>query len=168
MISLLKDNTHRRHESVHGGDNDEYKDIMSAYEQQMRDLRKTSDFFHSSSSRTLPTFSSNEVRVGGILGMGGFCVVREVTSIQLDPIFSHLDSIEHKEIESREFMSNNCHREGHSRYAIKRLKTSFEQEKQRYRGMMDLAIEAEYLSREFTFSRCYFLCKAVLCVIFTQ
>lgn len=43
-------------------------------------------------------------------------------------------------------MSENFLRIGEARYAMKVMKTKFEIETQRYRGMLDLAIEAEYLS----------------------
>lgn len=119
---------------------------MLEYEAQMDHLLKNSALFHSSPSRPLPTFGPEELEVGGILGMGGFCVVREVNRINLDPNLNHLEPAEHSETESREFMSKNTLRDGHARYAIKRLKSKFEDNKHRTRGMMDLAIEAEYLS----------------------
>lgn len=145
---LTKKNSVKRHESTHGGNHDEFNSRLLEYEAQMENLVKNSTLFHSSPTRPLPTFGPGEVEFGGILGMGGFCVVREVTCINLDPSLNHLEPMEHSETESREFMSKNTLRDGHARYAIKRLKEKFEDDKRRTRGMMDLAIEAEYLSRE--------------------
>ena len=145
---LVKKSSDKRHESTHGGNHDEYQMKILEYQAQMEQLLKTSVLFHSSPSRPLPTFGPEEIETGGILGMGGFCVVREVNHINLDPNLNHLEPTEHSETESRQFMSKNCQRDGHARYAIKKLKSKFEDEKHRTRGMMDLAIEAEYLSRE--------------------
>jgi len=43
-------------------------------------------------------------------------------------------------------MAHNSQRNNSARYAIKMMKQKFDEEKFRYRGMLDLAIEAEYLS----------------------
>jgi len=150
---LVKKSSGKRHESTHGGNHDEYQMNILEYQAQMEQLLKTSVLFHSSPSRPLPTFGPEEIETGGILGMGGFCVVREVNHINLDPNLNHLEPTEFQiarlvTTESRQFMSKYCQRDDHDRYAIKKLKSKFEDEKHRTRGMMDLAIEAEYLSRE--------------------
>jgi hypothetical protein len=76
-----------------------------------------------------------------------------VIGINLDPSLSHLQpkfqekDNEFHETETREYMSNYCLRAKSPRYAIKMMKKHFDDEKHKFRGMLDLAIEAEYLSR---------------------
>ena len=189
------ENENRRHESmhqtldVHLHEHEHEQDreriaTLSKYDKALQTLKQQSSFLSETPSRHVPHFGSNEITFGSILGVGGFCTVREVTQITLDPTLSHLQpniniiinsdkdkdkdkdtdgadldldlgldldlhadaEFQFHETETREHMAQNCIRNNHSRYAVKKIKQKFEDEKFRYRGMFDLAIEAEYLS----------------------
>lgn len=143
-----------RHESVHCTSIiSEKEQTLLKYEQEFQKLQTESRFLRESPSRSVPKFGRNEIEVGPVLGIGGFCTVNEVVAINLDPSLSHLqpafqvkDGAFH-ETETREYMSKYCLRVKSARYAIKRMKKNFDDEKAKCRGMLDLAIEAEYLSR---------------------
>lgn len=112
-----------------------------------------------------------ELTLGKILGEGAFCHVKEISAINLnsrenDEGSSPTElSSEHKgetdeadfpinlfnnEADLREYMSDNCLREDgeglHARYALKQLKSTNSQ-KHVEQGLLDLSIEAEFLSR---------------------
>ena len=190
------ENENRRHESMHQSldvhvhahtldeqeqEQEQEQDrertaTLSKYDKALQTLKQQSSFLSETPSRHVPHFGSNEITFGSILGVGGFCTVREVTQITLDPTLSHLQpninvddadaeihtdpyhpyhpdldadadaEFQFHETETREYMAQNCIRNNHSRYAVKKIKQKFEDEKFRYRGMFDLAIEAEYLS----------------------
>jgi hypothetical protein len=145
----------RRHESVHSTAviSSERDQTLARYEQEFQKLQSESSFLSDHPTRFVPKFGRNEIEAGPILGVGGFCAVREVVGISLDPSLSHLQPDcqvkdgEFHETETREYMSKFCLRVKSARYAIKKMKKEFDNEKLKYRGMLDLAIEAEYLSR---------------------
>ena len=112
-----------------------------------------------------------ELTLGKILGEGAFCHVKEISAINLnrrenDEGSSPTElSSEHKgetdeadfpinlfnnETDLREYMSDNCLREDgeglHARYALKQLKSTNSQ-KHVEQGLLDLSIEAKFLSR---------------------
>jgi len=155
MIKKITGTKGRRHESVHSSIDiipSERDQILAKYEQEFQKLRAESSFLSEHPSRFVPKFGHHEIEAGPILGLGGFCAVREVIGISLDPYLSHLQPDaqvkdgEFHETETREYMAKYCLRVKSARYAIKKMKKEFEDEKLKYRGMLDLAIEAEYLS----------------------
>jgi hypothetical protein len=150
-----KDKKDMRLESEHHGIESTQKareQTLTKYEQDLQTIIKESSFLSEMPSRCVPQFGSNEIEIGSILGIGGFCAVREVSGITLDPSLSHLQpsyqarDSEFHETETRTYMAHNSQRNNSARYAIKMMKQKFDEEKFRYRGMLDLAIEAEYLS----------------------
>lgn len=154
MLRKVKGKKENRHESVHStAILSERDQTLTRYEQEFQKLQIESSFLSEHPTRFVPKFGRNEIQIGPVLGVGGFCTVREVSGISLDPSLSHLQPDcqasdgEFHETETREYMSRNCLRAKSVRYAIKAMKKQFEDEKLKYRGMLDLAIEAEYLSR---------------------
>ncbi len=147
-----KKKTDKRLESEHPhADTD--NDVLKRYENELETLVAESAFFKSNPPRPIPQFGSNELEMGDLLGIGGFCAVREVKSITLSPSLSHLqpklDTTQNSETLTRQYMAENTQRDGDARYAIKRLKQKFDNDnddKKKHRGMLDLAIEASYLS----------------------
>ncbi len=71
------------------------------------------------------------------------------------------DHVHYDVKKAREFMANRCTRNGKARYAIKRLHKALTPV-EKARGMIDLAIEAKYLSTVWhpNISKCYGLCRA--------
>lgn len=125
--------------------------------------------------RSYPVFDRIEVRLGALLGQGGFCKVFEVESFTLKedkiPVekeegkrgsavkFSvsedkaehppaegkSKDDAHYEVAEARNHMNLYARRNGDARYAVKRLHRDLT-DLERARGMVDLAIEAKYLS----------------------
>lgn len=95
-----------------------------------------------------------ELRLGTYLGEGGFCVVTEVSQIDLDPNADEsyeedmlLDN-DGKIIQDRKFIASNVARDGCKRYAIKKLSPQLVQRSSGtfVSGVIDLAMEVKYLS----------------------
>lgn len=129
--------------------------LLDQYTKDFEKGRKESFFLKKNPPRPIPQFDESELEIGGVLGVGGFCAVREVKSINLSPSFSHLQPARKEgdendkafhESETRSYMAANVLREGASRYAIKRLKGKFSNKNHKYRGMLDLAIESDFLA----------------------
>jgi len=97
-----------------------------------------------------------EIKVGGILGRGGFCTVTELLEVDLKgggggrhekaQVINRSSSL--ISIQDRAFISKHCDRDGQCRYAIKRLSENLiTKSKSRFvAGVVDLAMEAKYLS----------------------
>jgi hypothetical protein len=119
----------------------------------------------------IPRFLMSEITIDKILGRGGFCVVQEITKIELSQdgaaaiaASSHHDDTtynddgdddhdEHEHefanlIQNRTFMSKQYRRRGKDyRYALKIVQDSIKKDPQTYiNGIVDLAIEARFLS----------------------
>lgn len=121
------------------------------------------------SVRSMPLFRPEEISLGKVLGKGGFGVVNEISKFTLDPNIdkatsAHGDSPEnssssvHREEDAsdvvhvhydvkkaRKYMENKAQRRGEARYALKRLHSDLSAV-ELARGMIDLAVEAKYLS----------------------
>lgn len=128
------------------------------------------------SLRPMPTFRPEEITLGRELGRGGFGVVCEIKNFSLDPEdqppenpqesnggekdssekvdqslgkSNHLSEIadsEHYAIDkARQLMAGRPHKNGSARYALKMLHNELSQV-EKARGMIDLALEAKYLS----------------------
>ena len=122
--------------------------------------------------RAMPAFKHSEIELGRTLGAGGFGVVNEITAFDLEKEEHEEQSKEstaeengagaevkiapstnteyeddaHYDIEhAREVMDKRCLRRGVTRYALKRLHDDLT-EAEKARGMIDLAVEAKYLS----------------------
>ena len=120
-------------------------------------------------AREFPKFQGSEMKMGPLLGIGGFSGVFEITEIILkqkaeevkeekpdSPCEGEGPFIEnttkptadedHYDIaNARDIMANRCIRFGSSRYALKLLRPDLN-ELERVRGMLDLAIEIKLLS----------------------
>ena len=107
--------------------------------------------------RDFPKFDTAEIKMGELLGTGGFSGVKEVLDIALhdDDKTHHADEsgkdVEHDHNHhydvstARAHMANHTQRLGSARYAIKRLKDDLD-ELDRARGALDLAIEIKLMS----------------------
>jgi serine/threonine protein kinase len=79
-------NAESEHPSNHEGatsttDNNNNDSILAKYEAELETLKIESNFFSENPSRSLPTFTKDELGLGSILGQGGFCKVYEITKI---------------------------------------------------------------------------------------
>jgi hypothetical protein len=106
------------------------------------------------------SLSTTELRIGRVLGRGGFCAVSEVTKIILEETESEKSSSTggvdkfkdehqiHNFVQDRSFMETHCVRQGKDcRYAVKRLLESNTNDTQTFiNGVVDLALEARFLS----------------------
>lgn len=100
-------------------------------------------------------FSPNEIRLGGVLGKGGFCTVSEIRKITLGDIeheqqFSTEEDVQWQ-IQDRDFMSKNYLRKKNgrndTRYAIKTLSETLLSDPERFvAGVIDLAVETKFLA----------------------
>jgi serine/threonine protein kinase len=106
--------------------------------------------------RRIPQFNPNEIRLGNILGRGGFCTVSEIRKIALngeqnnEQQFSAEEDVQWQ-IQDREFMSKNFLRRKNNRtdtrYAIKTLSESLLNDPERFvAGVIDLAVETKFLA----------------------
>mmetsp|Transcript_17474 Transcript_17474/g.29633 ORF Transcript_17474/g.29633 Transcript_17474/m.29633 type:complete len:425 (-) Transcript_17474:1656-2930(-) len=89
----------------------------------------------------LPTFAGTEMKMGRVLGKGGFSVVSELQSIKLDEVY---DTSEEETRIRKEFAMTCSGPDRTSRYVVKMLRTDLPED-EHTKGVVDLAIEAEFL-----------------------
>ncbi|CAB9510167.1 Ephrin type-B receptor 3 (Fragment) [Seminavis robusta] len=91
----------------------------------------------------LPKLAYREITVGRIIGQGGFSLVNEISHIDLDEVN---DTTEDQARLRRFFASSNNDR-SHQRplFVLKKLRNDLPEEEQA-KGVVDLAIEAEFLA----------------------
>lgn len=92
-----------------------------------------------------------ELVLGRVLGRGGFCVVNEVTEVNLKPSGPGDDhekkSGDKDQAYKRGFIKARCLRDGKARYAVKQLSEESCADKSMFlKGTIDLAIEAKFLA----------------------
>lgn len=121
------------------------------------------EIFQMFNKRQYASFERSELQFGELLGVGGYCFVREIRQINLkekeqeqaEPLEegSFLDQARTNETEAfhydastaRGHMAKFCIRNGDARYAVKQLQPSLT-EVEKARGMIDLAVEVKFLS----------------------
>lgn len=123
--------------------------------------------FQTHPAREVPSFQRSELKFGPVLGVGGFSVVKEIRKVTLlakntrnissddkacavaaAAVEKHdlLTDDEHYDISTaREQISKRCLRDGDARYAVKFLHPELSK-LEHARGIIDLALEAKYLS----------------------
>jgi len=104
----------------------------------------------------IPKFKMSELKLGKVLGRGGFCVVKEVTNITLDDESEREHSGHklgdehdiHNIVQDRKFMAQHCIRSGKDyRYALKILQDSTRRDPHTFvSGVVDLAVESRFLA----------------------
>lgn len=97
-----------------------------------------------------------ELKIGRVLGRGGFCVVSEVTQItllkgdvpQTDSKRSEDEHYIHNFVQDRAFMAQHCIRQRKDcRYAVKRVQETSRKDPQVFiNAVVDLAVESRFLS----------------------
>lgn len=129
---------------------------------------KGSAIFDEEAEKAVPRFKSKELKLGRVLGRGGFCTVSEITALNLEPNsvldsatektqegldeeedeFGELRYDSHGLIQDRQFLARRCLRKGkHARYAIKTLSDECLNDPERFvGGIIDLATECRFLS----------------------
>lgn len=118
---------------------------------------RESTCFSSTSEQRLPRFNPTELQLGTFLGEGGFCVVKEVSGINLDPDAENVSCYEEQNIlmedggkivQDRTFIASHAIREGCKRYAIKKLSSKLIHRSNGtfVSGVIDLAMEVKYLA----------------------
>ena len=82
--------------------------------------------------------------LGKVLGRGGFCVVNEVSKLNLS---NARENGKANELGTRAYMSEKAIRDGHARYAIKKLSKDVVDDPHRFvQGTIDLAVESRFLA----------------------
>jgi serine/threonine protein kinase len=123
----------------------------------LRDVDQA-EIFKTYPARELPSFHRSELKFGAVLGVGGFCVVKEIRKVTLlsqttgtrkaaaTETNDALMDDEHYDISTaREQIPRRCLRDGDARYAVKFLHPELSK-LELARGIIDLALEAKYLS----------------------
>lgn len=87
----------------------------------------------------LPVFALQELKVGRVIGKGGFSVVSEIQSIRLDEVY---DTSEEESQSRHQFVSSLD--ESDKKYVVKMLRNDLPEE-EHAKGVVDLAIEADFL-----------------------
>lgn len=85
-----------------------------------------------------PTLALSEIKAGRIVGQGGFCMVCKVDQIDLNEVFDTSDNSAKKRSDFAASL-------GENQYVMKTLRTNLPEEEY-VKGIVDLAIEAEFLS----------------------
>eukprot|EP00534_Pseudo-nitzschia_fraudulenta_P001648 CAMPEP_0201116278 /NCGR_PEP_ID=MMETSP0850-20130426/612_1 /ASSEMBLY_ACC=CAM_ASM_000622 /TAXON_ID=183588 /ORGANISM="Pseudo-nitzschia fraudulenta, Strain WWA7" /LENGTH=387 /DNA_ID=CAMNT_0047380327 /DNA_START=89 /DNA_END=1252 /DNA_ORIENTATION=+ len=85
-----------------------------------------------------PTLALSEIKLGRIVGQGGFCMVCKVEKLELNEVFDTSD-------QSAKLRSDFTASFGDNQFVMKTLRTDLPEEEY-VKGIVDLAIEAEFLS----------------------
>lgn len=134
----------------------EDKYLLAKAEELVLDKTDGSHVMDPEQERLNPQFDPKEIRLGSILGKGGFCTVSEIKKITLNGNDDHEQKFSSEEdvqwqIQDRDFMSTNYLRKKNgrndTRYAIKTLSESLLADPERFvAGVIDLAIETKFLT----------------------
>lgn len=100
---------------------------------------KMNGVLEETAQQALPTFALTELKVGRVLGKGGFSVVSDIQSIHLDEVYDTSDA----EGKLRQGFKHSI-QDNNRNYVIKMLRTDLPDE-EHTKGVVDLAIEAEFL-----------------------
>lgn len=130
---------------------------MSEYKLRKKAIKiiteKTNGIHLFQSCRDLPKFDQEEICDEKVLGVGSFCIVTEVHSIQLrqpNPNSSRAITLNltQDDLQKRSSIANRCVEEGRGRYALKRVDNSLTRRKDGtfLAGVVDLVMESKYLS----------------------
>jgi len=110
------------------------------------EIESNSDIFNEMQENKYARFDREELNFEKVLGRGGFCVVSEINSI-------NLNSKTVKEPEgingsnTRKYMSTHFMRNKHGRYAVKLLSKECRKNKMLHlKGAIDLAVETKFLA----------------------
>mmetsp|Transcript_23780 Transcript_23780/g.44181 ORF Transcript_23780/g.44181 Transcript_23780/m.44181 type:complete len:392 (-) Transcript_23780:194-1369(-) len=94
-------------------------------------------------SKSLPTFATTEIKLGRVVGQGGFSLVLKVDNIELDEVYDTSDeSAKLRADFAASFQTNNGN---NNNYVLKTLRPDLPEEEY-VKGIVDLAIESEFLS----------------------
>mmetsp|Transcript_23993 Transcript_23993/g.66487 ORF Transcript_23993/g.66487 Transcript_23993/m.66487 type:complete len:388 (+) Transcript_23993:97-1260(+) len=85
-----------------------------------------------------PTFALSEIKAGRVVGQGGFCMVCKVDKIDLNEVYDTSDKSAKKRSDFVATLADN-------QYVMKTLRTDLPEEEY-VKGIVDLAIEAGFLS----------------------
>jgi serine/threonine protein kinase len=85
----------------------------------------------------------NEITLGRVVGEGGFCTVSEITSVDLDELYDDVGDEEETK-NRKDFRAAVNQRSTADRYVLKTLRNDLVEE-DHVKGVLDLAIEAEFL-----------------------
>lgn len=133
--------------------------LLSVAERAVKDKTQNSQVMDVEAENLVPKLEWSELKVGKVLGRGGFCVVHEIPEITLNDgntSSGHLgegrDTDDehgiHNIVQDRHFMAANCVRQGKDyRYALKVTQDSVKKDAQLFiNAVVDLAIEARFLA----------------------
>ncbi|KAL7507423.1 hypothetical protein ACHAXN_004595 [Cyclotella atomus] len=141
--------------------------LLAKAKEVVEEKSKASSIFDEDAEKALPRFKMSELKLGKVLGRGGFCIVSEIAQFNLQPnspldkhANGHDGLIDEEEdefgelrydgvvVQDRSFMNRRCLRKGKfARYAIKTLSEECLNDPERYvGGVIDLAVESRFLS----------------------
>jgi len=124
---------------------DDVKKMLRRAADTIKERHKNSVIFDEECEKNVPCFDFSELVLGKVLGRGGFCVVNEISRINL--LNGASSNGDPNDMASRSFISSHVIRDGDARYAIKKLSKDVINDKHRYvQGTVDLAIEARFLA----------------------
>jgi len=135
-------------------------EIEKEYEREV--LQMASDIVHertqtwnfardsSGSEHNLPRFHLSELELGRMLGRGGFCIVKEIESVQLSDEICDDTAASTKNASSlydRSYIASSYTLDGGARFCVKKLSNETCEQKERYlKGLVDLATELQILT----------------------
>jgi serine/threonine protein kinase len=141
--------------------------LLAKAKEVVEEKSKASTIFDEDAEKDLPRFKLSELKLGKVLGRGGFCVVNEIAKFNLEPnspldnhANGHNGLMDEEEdefgelrydgvvVQDRAFMNRRCLRKGKfARYAIKTLSEECLNDPERFvGGVIDLAVESRFLS----------------------
>lgn len=130
--------------------------LLAKAEELVAEKTQSSRILDPEEEARVPKFGPNEIRLGGILGKGGFCTVSEIKRITLNGSENHEQQFANEEdvqfhYQDREFMAKNFLRKKNgrndTRYAIKTLSDTLLNDPERFvAGVIDLAVETKFLA----------------------
>mmetsp|Transcript_12402 Transcript_12402/g.17310 ORF Transcript_12402/g.17310 Transcript_12402/m.17310 type:complete len:259 (+) Transcript_12402:14-790(+) len=139
------------------------EDLAKAATKALEDV-ENGKIFKEKTKKEFPSFKRSELGLGPVLGIGGFCTVKEISATKLqkksptgdsttpeengkdEDQESQPDDDDHLDVASaRETIAKQCLRKGDARYAIKRLRDDLPKTFIT-RGIIDLAVEAKLLT----------------------
>jgi len=155
-------------DDIHLSKNNDIADVNDYFDECVGDCGEDTE----SQMSSIPHLKPSEIYLGDILGVGGYCTVRELSGIDLEETTIKCNNSDGDKIEAEyheEFsinktdkvrqeeetqlrkvmMSVNLYRNKNNpeaRYAVKRLREELVGN-ERYRAMVDLAVEARFLSK---------------------
>jgi len=140
----LQEQYHFNHLQQRQVDIEEKGELVNIYNNTMNGLTRTEQPVQDKLAQPIPTLAFSELKIGRALGKGGFSVVSDVDGIRLDEVYDTSESESALRRDFCERYSGGSSSEAGRSLVIKLLRTDLGDE-EHTKGVLDLAIEAEFL-----------------------